>query len=219
MLEKLKFLKNIKKLRKVNITKSFIISRKLKKGLKIIIYKKSYFKLDPTALIKVDDKAKLEFGKTWEEESLSSCLGGGISIGKRAILYIKGYCNIYSGAKISLRKNSILTLGNCFINNKVSIICSKSITIGDNTAIGPNVVIRDSDDHILIPRTENSMSSPIIIGNNVWVGTNVIILKGVHIGDGAVIAAGSIVTKDIPSGCLAAGVPAKVIRRDIKWIH
>ena len=50
-----------------------------------------------------------------------------------------------------------------------------------------------------------------------WRGMNVTILKGVHIGTGAVIAAGAVVTKDIPAGCLAAGVPAKVIRENISW--
>lgn len=103
------------------------------------------------------------------------------------------------------------------IYRKKDYIIYKRITIGDNTAIGSNVVIRDSDDHILIPRTENAMSLPIIIGNNVWVGTNVIILKGVHIGDGAVIAAGSIITKDTPVDYLIAGVLTKVIRRNIEW--
>jgi len=60
-------------------------------------------------------------------------------------------------------------------------------------------------------------SSDIIIGNKVWIGANVQILKGVHIGNGAVIGAGSIVTQDIPEKCMAAGVPAKVVRENITW--
>lgn len=58
---------------------------------------------------------------------------------------------------------------------------------------------------------------PIVIGNKVWIGTNVTVLKGVKIGDGCVIAAGSLVTKDIPANCLAGGVPAKVIKENVKW--
>jgi acetyltransferase-like isoleucine patch superfamily enzyme len=61
------------------------------------------------------------------------------------------------------------------------------------------------------------MIQPIIIGNNVWIGTNVTVLKGVTIGDGAIIAAGSVVTKDVPANCMAAGVPAKVIKEHVKW--
>lgn len=202
-------IKKLKILKKINIIQSFFISRKIKNKekskLPIIIYKKSDFKLASTALIKINGVGKLEFGKIWEGEPLSLCSGGGMSIGERAVLDLKGYCNIYSKTKISLRKNSTLTLGNCFINNNVSIICSKSITIGDKTAIGPNVIIRDSDDHILLPRTETSMISPIVIGNNVWIGSNAIILKGVNIGDGAVIAAGAVVNKDVPPHCLVGG--------------
>lgn len=214
MLKKLKLLKNIK------ILKSFIISKSVKglgkRKFPIIIYKNSGFRMHHDSLIKVNKDGKLEMGKLWGREP---SLPSDMSIGHKGTLILNGYCNIFSGTTISIQKGGTLTLGNCLINNKVSIICSQSITIGDMTDIAPGVLIRDSDGHILLPRTKTSMSSPIVIGNNVWIGSNVIILKGVHIGDGAVIAAGSVVTKDIPSGCLAAGVPAKIIRRDIKWIH
>ena len=60
-------------------------------------------------------------------------------------------------------------------------------------------------------------AQPITIGKHVWIGQNAMILKGVNIGDGAVIAAGAVVTKDVPAGCLAAGVPAKVIKKDVIW--
>lgn len=60
-------------------------------------------------------------------------------------------------------------------------------------------------------------TKPVKIGNHVWIGTRVTILKGVNIGDGAVIAAGSVITKDIPAGSLAAGVPAKIIRDKVIW--
>jgi len=84
--------------------------------------------------------------------------------------------------------------------------------------IAPNVVIMDSDYHALWP-PENRVINPaferdrdVIIGKNVWIGSSCMILKGVTIGDNSVIAAGSIITKNIPSSVLAGGVPAKVIR-------
>ena len=55
------------------------------------------------------------------------------------------------------------------------------------------------------------------IGNHVWIGAKAMIMKGVNIGDGAIIAAGAVVTKDVPARCLVAGVPAKVIKTDIEW--
>jgi len=61
------------------------------------------------------------------------------------------------------------------------------------------------------------MTQPISIGNHVWIGINATILKGVTIGDGAIIAAGAVVTRDIPASCMAAGVPASVIKNNISW--
>jgi acetyltransferase-like isoleucine patch superfamily enzyme len=58
---------------------------------------------------------------------------------------------------------------------------------------------------------------PVHIGNKVWIGANVTILKGVSIGDGSVIAAGSVVTRSIPANCLAGGIPAKVIKENVAW--
>ena len=82
--------------------------------------------------------------------------------------------------------------------------------IGDDVTISENVVIRDSDNHEII-RNGFTMDAPIVIGNHVWIGINATILKGVHIGSGSVIAAGSVVTKDVPDYALMAGVPAKQI--------
>ena len=95
---------------------------------------------------------------------------------------------------------------------------SKTVKIGKGTMIAPNVVIMDSDYHALWP-PENRVINPaferdrdVIIGKNVWIGSSCMILKGVTIGDNSVIAAGSIITKNIPSSVLAGGIPAKVIR-------
>ncbi|MBW2559292.1 MAG: hypothetical protein JRE40_00410 [Deltaproteobacteria bacterium] len=85
--------------------------------------------------------------------------------------------------------------------------------------IAPNVMITDTDTHALWPpktRQGNpalNRDRPVRIENDVWVGTGCTILKGVTIGENSIIAAGSVVTKDIPNNVVAAGVPAKVIRR------
>ena len=96
---------------------------------------------------------------------------------------------------------------------------SKTISIGHDTMIAPNCVITDSDFHALWPAETRHIEpaferdADVTIGSHVWIGMNSIILKGVTIGDGAIIGAGSVVVGDIPAGCVAAGVPAKVIRQ------
>ena len=101
--------------------------------------------------------------------------------------------------------------------NGSTIYCTDTILIGDGTMIAPGCIICDTDGHHIDNPEERwnlkGPSAPIVIGRNVWIGTRSIVLKGVTVGDGTVIGAGSVVTKDLPSGVLAAGVPAKVIRK------
>lgn len=123
---------------------------------------------------------------------------------------------IYTGARITVDENAVLKLGKGYINHNINIACFEKIEIGDNVAISENVVIRDSDNHS-IGNNSKRVSSPILIEDNVWIGTNVVILKGVRIGKGSVVAAGAVVTKDIPSNVLVGGVPAKIIRENINW--
>ena len=88
------------------------------------------------------------------------------------------------------------------------------IKIGDNCLIGPNVGIYTTS-HNLNPveRYKTGFDEPIKIGNNVWIGGNACIMPGIKIGDNSVIGAGSVVTKDIPAGVVAAGNPCKVVRK------
>ena len=104
--------------------------------------------------------------------------------------------------------------GNWF-NKNVSIVANERIMMGDGCQIGDQVAIYDCDFHELNPATRNRScgpSQPVSIGNNVWLGSRVMILKGVSIGDNSVVAAMSVVTKSIPSNTVAAGVPAQVVR-------
>ena len=87
-----------------------------------------------------------------------------------------------------------------------------SITIGDGALIGHNAVLATLD-HGMDPSERHDLfPAPIHIGENVWLGANVTVLGGVTIGDNAVIAAGAVVTKNIPPNTVAAGVPARVVR-------
>lgn len=137
-------------------------------------------------------------------------------MGRNAKLSIKGNFSAYTGTDIRVFENGELTIGKGYCTCGVQIVCKKKITIGNNVAIARDVIIRDNDAHETTQENHESMKE-IVIGNNVWIGNRAIIMKGVTIGDGAIIAAGSIVTKNVPSNTMVAGVPAKTIKENITW--
>lgn len=114
----------------------------------------------------------------------------------------------------------------------VSIRCAESISIGDNVLMGSKVLVLDNahgryrgnrqDAPHTAPDKRQLMAAPVRIGDNVWIGEGSVIQMGVTIGAGSIIAANSVVTKNIPAGVIAGGVPAKVIKRwnqnEQKWI-
>ena len=102
---------------------------------------------------------------------------------------------------------------NVFINAGCRFQDQGGIYIGDRTLIGHNAVIATINHCLDVEKRANMIPRSVHIGSDVWLGANVTVLPGVSIGDGAVIAAGAVVTKDIPSRTVAAGVPAKVIKR------
>ena len=99
-----------------------------------------------------------------------------------------------------------------YINYGSSIAAHSNVHIGNNCHLGHYAFIMDSNQHDLEHHTKLPPSKPVTIENHVWIGSHVIILPGVSIGRRAVVGAGSVVTKDIPSCCVAAGNPARVIR-------
>ena len=104
---------------------------------------------------------------------------------------------------------------NTFINYNCTILDVAKVRIGDYCQIAPNVSIYTAG-HPVHPAVRNTLYEygiEITIGNNVWIGGNVVICPGVHIGDNAVIGAGSIVNRDIPAWSVAAGNPCRVIRK------
>ena len=111
--------------------------------------------------------------------------------------------------------NNIVLGKNVFINSNCYFMDGAKITVGDNVFIGPSCGFYTAN-HPLDYQTRNQVieqALPILIGNNVWLGGNVIVLPGVEIGDGCVIGAGSVVTKDIESNSIATGVPCMVIKK------
>lgn len=102
---------------------------------------------------------------------------------------------------------------NVFINSGCHFQDQGGITIGDGALIGHNAVLATLN-HDIDPRKRSTMHpAPITIGKDVWIGANATFVPGVKIGDGAIIAAGAVVTQDIPANVIAGGVPAKVIKK------
>ena len=114
-----------------------------------------------------------------------------------------------------------ITIGdNCNINEFNHITACRQITIGDNLLTGRYVYISDNshgsskyEELLLHPHKRPlHVKGPVVIGNNVWICEHACILSGVTIGDGAIIAANAVVTHDVPPYCIAAGIPAKVVK-------
>ncbi len=117
---------------------------------------------------------------------------------------------------LSANVDATLIIGDgCGLSGTV-IAAHQHISLGQRVMCGVNVTITDSDRHPLdkVARQQGHAGrpEPVYICDDVWLGMNVVVLKGVTIGAGAVIAANSVVVSDIPAGCLAAGQPAKVKR-------
>jgi acetyltransferase-like isoleucine patch superfamily enzyme len=115
------------------------------------------------------------------------------------------------------RPGASLTIGDDFGMTGGSIVCEERIAIGQRVTVGANTTIVDTDFHPLDPsvRQQNPTdggTALVIIEDDVFIGMNTLVLKGVTIGHGSVIGAGSVVTRDIPPGVIAAGNPAQVIK-------
>lgn len=166
----------------------------------------------------------------------------GVKVGKNCRILGTPFISKVKGSQIIIGDGCALTSSDSFhplVNQKVklstyssqaviimhpssgisgsSINCCKRVEIGENTIIGPEVLIRDNDGHIPGPngtwpgvRSNPKYAQEIIIGKGCFIGTRATILKGSIIGDGCVITAGTVVAKNIPAGSLAIGNPARV---------
>lgn len=106
-----------------------------------------------------------------------------------------------------------ITIGkNVFINSGCRFQDQGGISLGDGTLIGHNVVLATLNHELAPEKRSTTIPAPIRIGKNVWIGANTTVLSGVAIGDNAVIAAGAVVTKDVPENAVVGGIPAKIIK-------
>jgi acetyltransferase-like isoleucine patch superfamily enzyme len=170
--------------------------------------------------VRVHPKAYLE--TTYSFELFESRRERAIEIGSAS--------SIYLGVMFDLGKNAQVRIGDYVLMNGARIICDNEITIGDHCLISWNVVLMDTHrlpidpmlrrselEHVptRVPRrtTAQTSSSPIHIGNNVWIGFDCCVLPGVRIGDGAVVGARSVVAADVPAYTVVGGNPARIIKK------
>lgn len=114
------------------------------------------------------------------------------------------------------RAGAMLTIGDEFGMTGGSLVCDERISIGDRVWVGANAVICDTDFHPLDPETRRTRpldgnTAPVEIADDVFIGMNALVLKGVRIGEWAVVGAGSVVRREVPAGAIVAGNPARVI--------
>ena len=179
---------------------------------KVRIYKGTKLDISQSAKLIVNN-GTFKFNQKWlKNDPFPSVL----VFRENASLIVHKDFQVFSGAKIHINSNATLLLGSGYINSNVNINCYEMIEIGDDVAISENVCIRDSDSHFIIDSIKKN-TSPIKIGNHVWIGMNVIILKGVTIGDGAVICAGTLVHRNVKANTMVAGNPQMVVREDVTW--
>ncbi len=155
---------------------------------------------------------------------LRACDRVPLSVRLRGRVKVENYGRIEIGEKVRIEgvmlpvemvawPGAKLVIGaGTYLNYGVSFSAHRELLIGENCLIGNYAVVMDGDYHDLFDHRLPGKSAPVIIEDDVWLGLRVTVLKGVRIGRGSVIGAGSVVTEDIPPYSLAFGVPAKVIK-------
>ena len=173
--------------------------------------------------IKLRNKIRIDEGNTVNISPKAQIKNCKIQIqGRGNTLTIGEGCKIRFAKIEILGEDCELSIGKNFENSgHIILSCrerGKRLVIGENGFIADGVRIRNSDSHPIYAQGQRvNPAASVIIGNNVWISDGAMVLKGVTIGDNAVIGARSLVTKDIDPQTVSVGVPAKVIRRDITW--
>lgn len=148
--------------------------------------------------------------------------GSGVYCRKKPSIFIKGKMKIGNGvriwsninqARLSVFAGGELSIGEGTYINGSRITAKDKVIIGKHCTIAPEVLIMDSDFHDLNDHSKEGISQPIIIEDHVWIAARAIILRGVRIGEHAVIAAGAVVTKDVAPYTVVGGNPAKFIKQ------
>ena len=123
------------------------------------------------------------------------------------------HCRFGGGVMLAAYDGGRIQIGDFVsLNDGGRITATLAVSIGDRTRMAAGTIIIDSNFHHTTP-TSDCGRSPVVIGRNVWLATRATVLSGVTIGDHTIVSAGSVVTRDLPDRCIAAGNPARIVSR------
>lgn len=185
----------------------------------IRVLNQSIIRLSQSAKICMDENSFWEINR--QDNPMDSGKKTRLWMGNNAVFHCMGGVTFHKDTEVKIHRDACLTIKGGTYLNGCEIECSNSIDIGSNCAIAGSVKIMDRSWHKISyeDNVGKEDAAPIMIGNKVWIATRAIILPGVTIGDGAIVAAGAVVTKDVPARCMVAGVPARVIKENVEWTH
>ncbi len=207
-----KIRKYIDILSSIQLWQTWMMYRRVKKprSSSIRVLNRSNIYLAPSAVISMAEHSSFEINR---QDYIKTHDRTTLYLGENAQLCINGRFTTHGHSSIMVHNDAKLEIGNNSYLNGGNIDCSRQITIGNGCAIADGVRIMDNSCH------GNNSPGGVFVGNQVWIATGAMILPGVRIGDGAIVAAGAVVTKDVPAKCMVAGVPAKVVKENVEWIH
>lgn len=145
--------------------------------------------------------------------------------GNNHVLKLGTYAKFYGGDLYFEDNDCSIEIGdNTFIVSAHLAVTEpgKKIKIGKDSMLSTGITIRTGDSHSIIDESTGqriNFGEDVLISDHVWIGADAKILKGVTIGENSIISTGAIVTTAIPNNCIAAGIPAKVIRAGVNWMH
>jgi tetrahydrodipicolinate N-acetyltransferase len=201
------------KLWRIAVVRSAYLSLRFR-GL-CLIARGSRVSLEPGARILFGKNSRLLIG--FPRVGAAPC---SVRLATNARLSIQGEVILMNGTRAVVAKDAHLEIGDkTYIHCNSTVTCFGHIRIGADCGISWNTNILDGNGHDLtVDGVVKPWPNPVEIGDNVWVGTGAMVLPGVRIEDGAVIGAGSVVTRDVPARVVVAGNPAKVIGKDAEWV-
>lgn len=204
----------------LNILRALYLNLKFNKNVDlsrlILINKDVELSLASSSNIVVEKGARLNFG--FFTHIFSKRRNSKLILEEDASFVLTGKAMIQSGAMIFLGRGKTLKIGRSTFTSNIKILAHDDITIGDNCIFGWECQIFSGDGHpIYQEESIINKDVPVVIEDNVWVGSRALILKGVRVGKGSIVAAGAVVTKNVPPNCIVAGNPAKVVKENISW--